>query len=205
MWQRKRVAEQQQQTKPLRQRRAERGQALVVVALLMTVLLGLLGLVIDSGYAYSERRQIQNAADSSALNGARELDAQIATGNQAGADTQVLRAIKQYVIAYNLTINPSGNVPASLQSAVYISEDGTQTYGTVGTQTGDRIPVSAFGVRVVVQEPWTPFLIGVLGLSSFSIAATAAAVSGVIPGANVLFLNCPGATDLTVTGASSDT
>src|SRR5215475_1233585 len=137
--------------KPLKQRRAERGQALVIVALLMTVLIGLMGLVIDAGYAYSERRQIQNAADSAALNGARDLDAQIANGNQTGADTQVLKAIQQYIVAFNLTVNTSGNAPASLQSATYINEDGSQSFGSVGTQASDHIPLSASGVRVIVK------------------------------------------------------
>src|SRR5215467_5821525 len=149
--------------KPLKQRRAERGQALVIVALLMTVLIALMGLVIDSGYAYSERRQIQNAADSAALNGARDLDAQIANGNQTGADTQVLKAIQQYVTAFNLTVNTSGNTPASLQSATYINEDGSQSFGVVGTQASGHIPPSAAGVRITVQEHWTPFLVGILG------------------------------------------
>jgi Flp pilus assembly protein TadG len=206
MWHRVWVARQQQKhrNRSLKHRRAERGQALVFIALLMTVLLGMLGLVVDSGYAYSERRQIQNAADSAALNGARDLDAQIANGNQTGADTQVLKAIQQYIVAFNLTVNTSGNAPASLQSAVYINEDGSQTFGTVGTQSSNHIPISATGVRVVVKEPWTPFLIGVLGFGAFTIAATAAAASGVIPGANVVFLDCNNEVDLTISGASQD-
>src|SRR5579871_3306522 len=53
-------------------RQGERGQTLVIIALLTTILIGILGLAVDVGYAYSERRQIQNAADASALNGARD-------------------------------------------------------------------------------------------------------------------------------------
>lgn len=206
MWHSLWLAQRQRRTrnKSLKCRRSERGQALVVVALLMTILIGLMGLVIDSGYAYSERRQIQNAADSAALNGARDLDAQIANGNQAGADTQVLRAIKQYIVAFNLTVNTSGNAPATLQSATYINEDGSQSYGTVGTQASDHIPVSASGVRVTVKEPWTPFLVGILGINSFTISATAAAASGVIPGADAVFLNCNNSVDLSISGASQD-
>jgi Flp pilus assembly protein TadG len=172
-------------------RRGERGQTLVMVALMATILIGVLGLAVDVGYAYSERRQIQNAADASALNGAREMDAQISNGNQAGADTQVLLAIKQYITAYNLTVNASGNVPASLKTAVYIDETGSKTYGTVGAISSQQIPSGAAGVRVVVQEPWTPFLFAVLGFNNFTISATAAAASGTIPGADTVFVNCP--------------
>jgi Flp pilus assembly protein TadG len=174
-----------------RSRRGEQGQTLVVVALLLMVLVGMLGLTVDVGYAYSERRQIQNAADASALNGAREMDAQISNGNQAGADRQVLLAIQQYITAFNLTVNASGNVPASLRSAVYVSETLSTTYGTVGSSPNGQIPAGAAGVRVVVQEPWTPFFLGVLGFTQFTITASATAASGTIPGADTVFVNCP--------------
>ncbi|HEU5197986.1 MAG TPA: TadE/TadG family type IV pilus assembly protein [Ktedonobacterales bacterium] len=172
-------------------RRAQRGQTLVVVALLLTALIGMLGLVIDVGYAYSERRQIQNAADAAALNGARQLDAQFSNGNQNGSDKQILLSIKQYITAYNLTVNASGNVPASLQSAVYVDELGATTYGVVGTQPSTQIPTGAAGVRVVVREPWTPFVMEALGFSSFTIAASATAVSASQPNADTVFINCP--------------
>jgi len=45
----------------------ERGQALVVIALALIVLFGILGLVIDGGNAFLDRRKAQNAADSAAL------------------------------------------------------------------------------------------------------------------------------------------
>jgi Flp pilus assembly protein TadG len=174
-----------------RRRQGERGQTLVVVALLAAILIGILGLAVDVGYAYSERRQIQNAADASALNGAREMDAQISNGNQAGADTQVLLAIKQYITAYNLTVNTSGNSPAFLQSATYVDETGSTSYGAVGSTSSKQIPSGAAGVRVNVQEPWSPFFFEVFGVNSFSITASATAASGSIPGADTVFVNCP--------------
>ena len=174
-----------------RRRQAQRGQSLVMIAALLPVLIGMLGLVVDSGYAYSERRQIQNAADASALNGARALETQIANGNQVGSDTQVVLAIQQYITAYNLTVNVSGNSPASLQTATYVDVSGNTSYGRVGAQASGQIPTGAAGVRVTVQEPWTPFLFGVLGFQSFTITASATAVSGSVPNANAAFLNCP--------------
>jgi len=53
--------------------RAQRGQTLVTVALLMVVFMGFLALAIDVGLLLSERRRMQNAADAGALAGAREL------------------------------------------------------------------------------------------------------------------------------------
>ncbi len=103
----------------------------------------------------------------------------------------MLLAIKQYITAYNLTVNASGNSLASLASATYTDETASTTYGAVGSQAGNQIPTGAAGVRVVVQEPWTPFVLGVLGFSAFTITATATAVSAAQPNADTVFVNCP--------------
>jgi len=52
--------------------RREQGQILVMVAILMTALLGFVGLVVDTGHLYAQRRQSQNAADEAATAGARD-------------------------------------------------------------------------------------------------------------------------------------
>jgi Flp pilus assembly protein TadG len=48
-------------------RHEQRGQAIVLVALMMLVLFGFVGLAIDSGRAYLDRRHLQAAADAAAL------------------------------------------------------------------------------------------------------------------------------------------
>lgn len=52
----------------------EDGQALVLVAIAMTVLIGLTALVIDVGTLYVTRSKLQNAADAAALAGAQDLE-----------------------------------------------------------------------------------------------------------------------------------
>jgi len=61
--------------------RCERGQTLVIVALLMLALMALSALVLDVGNIYIQRRMVQNAADAAALAGARAL----ALGEDASA------------------------------------------------------------------------------------------------------------------------
>lgn len=51
-------------------RRVQRGQAIVLIALMFGVLCGMVGLAIDGGRAYVDHRQIQNSADASAAAGA---------------------------------------------------------------------------------------------------------------------------------------
>ncbi len=53
--------------------RDERGQVLILAALMLTVLLGFVGLLLDSGLLYAERRQAQNAADEATLAAVRVL------------------------------------------------------------------------------------------------------------------------------------
>jgi Flp pilus assembly protein TadG len=49
------------------QRRSERGQALALIAMSLVVLIGFVGLTIDGGRGYWERRILQNAVDAAAL------------------------------------------------------------------------------------------------------------------------------------------
>jgi len=49
---------------------SERGQALIIVVFAMVGLIGMVGLAVDGGLAFSDRRQAQNAADTAALAGA---------------------------------------------------------------------------------------------------------------------------------------
>ena len=51
----------------------EKGQTLVLVAVMMVVLLGLTAMAIDLSYVFVQRRNMQNAADSGALAGTRML------------------------------------------------------------------------------------------------------------------------------------
>ncbi len=51
----------------------ERGAALVFTVMVLAVMLGMSALVVDLGYARSQRRQVQTAADAGALSGAQKL------------------------------------------------------------------------------------------------------------------------------------
>src|SRR5437879_13860039 len=53
-------------TKP-RKRSLQEGQAIVLIALLILVLFGMLGLAVDSGRGYVDRRDQQTAVDAAAL------------------------------------------------------------------------------------------------------------------------------------------
>ena len=48
-------------------RNGQRGQAIVLVGLMLVVLFGFLGLALDSGRAYLDRRELQASVDAAAL------------------------------------------------------------------------------------------------------------------------------------------
>jgi Flp pilus assembly protein TadG len=52
---------------------SERGQAIVLIALAIVGTIGMIGLTIDGGLAYSDRRHAQNAADNAALAAGRSM------------------------------------------------------------------------------------------------------------------------------------
>ena len=81
-------------TGPSRRHRASRGQALPILAVLIVVLTGVAGLAIDGGHDYLVRRQMQLAADTAALAGAKQLaitGAQLFSPPKTG-DTSILAA-----------------------------------------------------------------------------------------------------------------
>ncbi len=70
--------------------RAEQGQVLVLIALMIVPLLAIAGLVIDVGYAYYAQRSLQTQADAAALAGAQNLpdgNSAVAVAKQFGSSS----------------------------------------------------------------------------------------------------------------------
>jgi hypothetical protein len=153
---------------------SQRGQILVIFVAALTGLLLMTGLVIDAGYAFSQRRSAQNAADFAAVAGSR-IVGEFFTGKPAGAGTgtNVLAAV-QSVLAAN---------DAELVSAQYINGSGA----LAGPVAGGSIPPSAAGVVVNATTAWRPFFLGIMGVNSWSAGAQATAMTkgtasgGVLP------------------------
>jgi Flp pilus assembly protein TadG len=71
----------------------EAGQALILFAIGMAVIMGFAALTIDVGLAYREKANLQNAADSAALAGADEL---AATGSKPAAISQATTYLQKF-------------------------------------------------------------------------------------------------------------
>jgi Flp pilus assembly protein TadG len=102
--------------------RDERGQAVVLVALCMTVLMGFLGFAVDVGLLFIEKRKVQEAADIAAVAGAAELNYGDWTAAAQAAAAQ--NGFTNGVNGVTVTVNPSGTgIPSPLYGA-YVGKAG---------------------------------------------------------------------------------
>lgn len=150
--------------------RGRSGQTLVLVALMLTALIGLAALAIDGNQAYAQRRRAQNAADAGALAGTRAL---WFAQHGVGGETAILQAIHSVVEAQG--IPDAGGQPgdaqnANVQAFYYISE-AEQIPIPAGA-----VPPNARGIAVVVRNPFRSFLAAVIGHAWLEVRAQATAI-----------------------------
>jgi len=149
-------------------RSSPRGQILVVFTLSIVVLLLAAGLVVDGGYAFSQRRVAQNAADFAAMAGTR-IVGEARTKEVAVTGTDVQGAVTSLLAANQ----------AQLVSAQYVDASGLALGDVFG---GSTIPSSAFGVVVNAKTDWRPFFLGIIGVDNWTASTTATAIT---PGESV--------------------
>jgi Flp pilus assembly protein TadG len=137
---------------------------LVLFGLSLVALLLAVGLVVDAGYAYGQRRAAQNAADFAAMAGTRIVAESLQGDATNGTPSNVMNAITSVLTANN----------AQLVSAQYVSAAGVLK-GNVTTVA--PIPNGAYGVVVTANRSWRPFFLGVIGVSSWSAGAGATAIT----------------------------
>src|SRR5207237_8029974 len=123
----------------------ERGQVLVIVAGALLVIVALVGLVIDGGFAWGQQRHTQNAADAASEAGALQLAENVAGTSPANTDADVVAAVNASGQANGIGdpvafyTNISGQLITS-GGAVTTDETQAARIGPVGT-----IPTGASG------------------------------------------------------------
>jgi Flp pilus assembly protein TadG len=133
-------------------RRGERGQVLVLVALGMVVLIASVGLVLDGGSSFGQRRAQQRGADLAALAGANDL---LLHGN-AGTAESVARSVA--------TQNGFGSSVATVSVTV-----------TPYHRAGGKVKVN------ITSRHQNSFST-IVGLNSWDVSVTATAVAGLVTG-----------------------
>ena len=143
-------------------RETERGQAVVLFALLLVVVLGAAGLLVDGGMAWANRRQAQAAADFAALAAAKAV---VDGGSQCNAAGLALARTAASQVA---DLNGFSSVQVEYPAASSASHNGC-SYVRV---TVSRPMATTFS-RVMGQTTWMAQASSVAGLMQVQSAAAA--------------------------------
>ena len=155
----------------------ERGQVLLLMALTIVGLLAAVGLAIDGGTVFVERRRMQNAADAAALAGTHELARHIGTQDpdEAIVDGLIAAQVRAYA-ADNGVVDPQENVVAE-----YVVADGNGDAVSASPRHlvgGGSIPHGALGISTTVGIERETTFIRVIGIETAGAAAHAVGVVG---------------------------
>jgi hypothetical protein len=157
---------------PRNSRDGERGQILVIVAGGAITLILLMGLVLDAGVAFFNRRDGQNASDLMALAGTKFVADTHRSEPQADPTiTSTHVALTRAALANDCAA--TGDVPCTWQA--WFVGAGPVDLSVVGV--GSTVPSNALGVRVeVLRRPQT-FVIGFAGISNWNVSTQAMATA----------------------------
>ena len=152
----------------------QRGQVLVIVGVGIVVIIALVGLVIDGGYAWGQQRQVQNGTDAMSIAGATVLAENLAGTSPAKTDGDVGCAVEQ----------AAGRNHVSNPVAFYTDINGdlltpTVQVGGCSPGGGAIVPSGASGVKAGGDRTFDTYLARVIGFSQFTTSANATARAGV--------------------------
>ena len=139
-------------------------QTFVLAAFALVALLAFVGLVLNLGLFWVERRHLQNAADAAALAATwRVLDERT---SRVFLDSAVLASTQRLVAQNQVTLGAS-----RAMSAQYVDQSGT-VLATVG---GGSMPATTAGVHVNLSGPVSLLLAGFVGQNSITVSTDAEA------------------------------
>jgi hypothetical protein len=182
-------------------RRRRKGQALVLIALCMVVLLAFVGLAIDGGSMLEQRREAQNGVDGSALAGTRVmLDYyREMIRNNPGSDVDYNHDVELRIRAAIDNYAARNGVLTSTLQAYFVNDDGQLITVNRGVERGPgacgigqargycevgengRVPwtLGAKGIDVIGTSQTDSFFMRIVGWDKVSGTASATAYMGV--------------------------
>jgi len=149
-------------------RRRQRGSIMLLTSLLITVMIGMLALSIDVGFAFSSRNQFQNGIDAAALAGAAALRLTVESNSSSPQQTSVAQALAIQFAGFNQVRryadpDPNGNEPNANKIII--------NAGNVQVQDNFDLP----RVKVDASMPIPTLFAGLFGLNGFTISSAATA------------------------------
>ncbi|MDQ6884549.1 MAG: pilus assembly protein TadG-related protein [Candidatus Dormibacteraeota bacterium] len=158
----------------LRDHRRQRGQTMLIFILMLTTLIGFLGLVMDGGQGFHSRRQLQNAADAAALAGTYVLLQNRFASNYPAAFQVAATKAAQKAAEANSAPDPDRTPNDGVNSAVTITP--VDVYG-VPTATGWS-DARVRGLKVDVAARYDTLFIRVVGITTIDVKTTATGAWG---------------------------
>ena len=159
-----------------RQRQRARGQVLVMFAGGLIALIAVVGLVIDGGNVFFNRRDDQNASDLASLAGTKRLY-DYYTKSTAFTTTDNVYSAVQKSLQANGCITANG----CTWTARYVGDQIGTTFPVLGTAAAadTALPGGAYtlGVQVDVQTNPRTYFLGVLGRGSWDVRTSAIAMT----------------------------
>jgi hypothetical protein len=165
----------------IRQLRSDRGQTLVLFVVMLPVLLGSGGLVIDGAHAFGEKRRVQNAADAAALAAAQNV---LGTVGGACPDSAILITTVETAAECYSSMNGGSDA-----LGLCVDVDSTNCY--TWPYKGDTAKVE---VRLSISMHG--FLLEAVGLGGLFDKVSARAVAGATP-----LVSAPTTTTIAVPGS----
>lgn len=157
-------------------RRGERGQILVLFAGGLTLLVLLIGLVVDGGTAFVNRRDAQNDADFAAIAGGKIIK-DFYVSNPALRSPDVYAAIDARMAANDCV---AGVGTPCTWTAEYIAipiAPNEVPIGAVSAVANSPIPAGTVGVVVHVSRQPRTYFLGIVGQSNWQVDAEATAIT----------------------------
>jgi Flp pilus assembly protein TadG len=152
----------------------ERGVTIIVLALAMVGMVGVAGLALDGGNAYAQRRQQQNASDAASLAGTSQLEQELYKSDASPQGT-VLADVEAAALANGGNVaDVDCRIVDDNQTDLGACPTTPAVTATESTVIKSLYPTAA-GVKSKSKVPTKTFLMGTLGISSFTAVARSTA------------------------------
>jgi Flp pilus assembly protein TadG len=159
----------------LKRNSAQSGQAIVLIAIAMIVLLAFVVLALDGGRFYTQRRTSQNASDMAALAGVYVFAKAKQTGTTV-SDQQVLKEVNR-VAEINEIADTNGVVGDAINGNVlawWVDGSGN-ILRQITTSSTQYPPATTAAVKVQTQIPYQTFIGGLVGHANLTAQSDAKA------------------------------
>ncbi|WP_418791040.1 pilus assembly protein TadG-related protein [Phosphitispora sp. TUW77] len=124
--------------------RSEKGQVIVILALAFTVLLGFVGLAVDTGVMYLEHNRLVRAADAAALAGAQELPANPSLAEEMAGEYAAMNGIEPEQLSINIS---DDNKSISVSADKTVNLVFAKVFGFDSRQVSTEVSASVAAVK----------------------------------------------------------